>query len=47
MEIYHRNIVSHSLIMAALTIAAVPIILLYLSMQKYFIKGLAAGEVIG
>jgi ABC-type glycerol-3-phosphate transport system permease component len=47
MEIYHRNIISHSLIMAALTIAALPIILLYFSMQKHFIKGLTAGEVVG
>jgi multiple sugar transport system permease protein/raffinose/stachyose/melibiose transport system permease protein len=47
MEIYHRNIVAHSLIMAALTIAALPIILLYLSMQKHFIKGLTATEVVG
>jgi multiple sugar transport system permease protein/raffinose/stachyose/melibiose transport system permease protein len=46
MEIYHRNIVDHTLVMAALTIAALPIILLYLRMQKQFIKGLTAGAVV-
>jgi len=46
MEIYHRNIVDHTLVMAALTIAALPIILLYLKMQKQFIKGLTAGAVV-
>jgi multiple sugar transport system permease protein/raffinose/stachyose/melibiose transport system permease protein len=47
MEIYNRNIVQHTLIMAALTIAALPIILLYLKMQKQIIKGLTAGAVVG
>ena len=46
MEIYHRNIVDHTLVMAALTVAALPIILLYLKMQKEFIKGLTAGAVV-
>lgn len=46
MEIYHRNIVDHTLVMAALTVAALPIILLYLRMQKQFIKGLTAGAVV-
>ena len=46
MEIYHRNIVDHTLVMAALTVAALPIILLYLRMQKQFIKGLTAGAVL-
>ena len=47
MEVYNRNIIQHTLIMAALTIAALPIILLYLRMQKQFIKGLTAGAVVG
>ncbi|MCP4653243.1 MAG: carbohydrate ABC transporter permease [Candidatus Omnitrophica bacterium] len=47
MEIYNRNIIQHTLVMAALTIAAVPIIILYLRMQKQFIKGLTAGAVFG
>jgi multiple sugar transport system permease protein/raffinose/stachyose/melibiose transport system permease protein len=47
MEIYNRNIIEHTLIMAALAIAAIPIILLYLKMQKQIIKGLTAGAVVG
>jgi multiple sugar transport system permease protein/raffinose/stachyose/melibiose transport system permease protein len=47
MEFYNRNIVQHTLLMASLTIAAVPIILLYLRMQKQIIKGLTAGAVVG
>ncbi|MDP2922347.1 MAG: carbohydrate ABC transporter permease [Candidatus Omnitrophota bacterium] len=47
MEIYNRNIIQHTLIMAALAIAALPIILLYLKMQKQIIKGLTAGAVVG
>ena len=47
MEVYNRNIIQHTLIMASLAIAALPIILLYLRMQKQFIKGLTAGAVVG
>ncbi|MDD5584669.1 MAG: carbohydrate ABC transporter permease [Candidatus Omnitrophica bacterium] len=47
MEFYNRNIIQHTLLMASLTIAAVPIILLYLKMQKQIIKGLTAGAVVG
>jgi multiple sugar transport system permease protein/raffinose/stachyose/melibiose transport system permease protein len=47
MEVYNRNIIAHTRIMASLTIAALPIILLYLKMQKQFIKGLTAGAVVG
>jgi len=47
MEIYNRNIIQHTLIMAALAVAAIPIILLYLRMQKQIIKGLTAGAVVG
>lgn len=47
MEIYNRNIIQHTLIMAALALAALPIIFLYLRMQKQIIKGLTAGAVVG
>jgi ABC-type glycerol-3-phosphate transport system permease component len=47
MDIYYRNIISHTLVMAALTIAALPVICLYLRMQKQFIKGLTAGAIVG
>jgi len=47
MEIYNRNIIQHTLIMSALALAALPIILLYLKMQKQIIKGLTAGAVVG
>lgn len=47
MEFYNRNIIQHTLLMASLTIAAVPIILLYLKMQKQIIKGITAGAMVG
>ncbi|MBU2101886.1 MAG: carbohydrate ABC transporter permease [Candidatus Omnitrophota bacterium] len=47
MEFYNRNIIQHTLLMASLTVAAVPIIALYLKMQKQIIKGLTAGAVVG
>jgi len=47
MELYNRNIIQHTLIMAALAIAAVPIILLYLKMQKQIIKGITKGSLVG
>ena len=37
----------YPLLMAGLTIAALPIILLYLLMQKYIIKGVTQGAVVG
>ena len=37
----------YPLLMAGLTIAAIPIILVYLFMQKYIIKGVTAGAVVG
>lgn len=40
-------ITQYPLLMAGLTIAAIPIILVYLFMQKYIIKGVTAGAVIG
>ncbi len=42
-----KHSVDYSLLMAALTISAVPIILLYLAMQKHIIKGLSSGAVVG
>jgi multiple sugar transport system permease protein/raffinose/stachyose/melibiose transport system permease protein len=47
MEFTGKMVTQHTLIMAALTIAALPIILLYIRMQKQFIKGLTAGAVVG
>ena len=41
------HIVDYPLLMAGLTIAAVPIILVYLLMQKYIIKGLTSGAIVG
>lgn len=41
------NVIQHTLLMAALTVAALPIILLYLKMQKQIIKGLTAGALVG
>jgi multiple sugar transport system permease protein/raffinose/stachyose/melibiose transport system permease protein len=40
-------ITQYPLLMAGLTIAAVPIILVYMFMQKYIIKGVTAGAVVG
>ncbi len=39
--------VDYPLLMAGLTIAATPIILVYLYMQKHIIKGLSSGAVVG
>ena len=39
--------VDYPLLMAGLTIAAVPIILVYLLMQKHIIKGLSSGAIVG
>jgi multiple sugar transport system permease protein/raffinose/stachyose/melibiose transport system permease protein len=47
MEFYNRNIIQHTLLMASLTIAALPIILLYLRMQRQIIKGITAGAMVG
>ncbi|MCM8756713.1 MAG: carbohydrate ABC transporter permease [Candidatus Omnitrophica bacterium] len=47
MEFYNRNIVEHTLLSASLTIAAIPIILLYLRMQRQIIKGITAGAIVG
>lgn len=47
MEFANKMVTQHTLIMAALTVAALPIILLYIKMQKHFVKGLTAGAVVG
>lgn len=39
--------VDYALLMAGLTITVAPIILVYLFMQKYIIKGISAGAVVG
>jgi len=39
--------VDYPLLMAGLTIAAIPIIVIYLAMQKHIIKGLSSGAVVG
>jgi multiple sugar transport system permease protein/raffinose/stachyose/melibiose transport system permease protein len=39
--------VDYPLLMAGLTIATIPIILVYLAMQKHIIKGLSSGAVVG
>jgi len=39
--------VDYPLLMAALTIAVIPIILVYLAMQKHIIKGISSGAVVG
>ncbi len=39
--------INYPLLMAGLTIAVIPIVLIYLAMQKYIIKGLTSGAVVG
>ncbi len=40
-------VTNYPLLMAALTITALPIIIVYLLMQKYIVKGVTAGAVVG
>jgi raffinose/stachyose/melibiose transport system permease protein len=40
-------VTNYPLLMAGLTLTAVPIIVLYLCMQKYIIKGVTAGAIVG
>lgn len=47
MEIYNKNIIDYTLVMAGLTLACLPIILIYLRMQRYIIKGITAGALVG
>ena len=41
------NSVDYPVLMAGLTMAAVPIIVVYLAMQKHIVKGLSSGAVVG
>ncbi len=41
------NSVDYPVLMAGLTMAAVPIVMVYLAMQKHIIKGLSSGAVVG
>ena len=41
------NQVDYPVLMAGLTMTAVPIIIVYFAMQKYIIKGLSSGAVFG
>lgn len=41
------NSVDYPVLMAGLTMAAAPIILVYLAMQKHIVKGLSSGAVVG
>jgi len=47
MEFSNRMVTQHTLIASALTVAALPIIILYLRLQRQFIKGLTAGAMVG
>jgi len=40
-------ITQYPLLMAGLTITAIPIILIYLLMQKYIVKGVTQGALVG
>ena len=41
------HLADYPMLMAGLTISAVPIIIVYLFMQKYIIKGLSLGDIVG
>jgi raffinose/stachyose/melibiose transport system permease protein len=41
------NSVDYPVLMAGLTMAAIPIIVVYLAMQKHIVKGLSSGAVVG
>ena len=41
------NLANYPVLMAGLTISAVPIIVIYLFMQKHIIKGLSSGAIVG
>lgn len=47
MEFAGATSIDYPVLMAGLTIAAVPIIVVYLVMQKHIIKGLSSGAVVG
>ncbi len=41
------NLADYPVLMAGLTIAAIPIIVIYLLMQKHIVKGLSSGAIVG
>ena len=41
------HITEYSLLMAGMTITTLPIILVYLLMQRHIIKGITAGVIVG
>ncbi|MCK5492495.1 MAG: carbohydrate ABC transporter permease [Candidatus Omnitrophica bacterium] len=47
MEFYNKNVIDHTLLMASLAIAALPIVTIYIIMQKHIIKGITAGAMVG
>jgi multiple sugar transport system permease protein/raffinose/stachyose/melibiose transport system permease protein len=47
MQFSGKMVTQHTLIMAALTVASLPIIMLYIKMQQQFVKGLTAGALVG
>lgn len=47
MEFYNKNVIDHTLLMASLAIAAIPIIIIYIIMQKHIIKGITSGAMVG
>lgn len=42
-----EQVTNHVLVMTALTVTALPIIVLYILMQKQFVKGITAGAMVG
>jgi len=42
-----EQVTNHVLVMTALTVTALPIIILYILMQKQFVKGITAGAMVG
>lgn len=42
-----EQVTNHVLVMTALTVTALPIIILYILMQKKFVKGITAGAMVG
>jgi multiple sugar transport system permease protein/raffinose/stachyose/melibiose transport system permease protein len=47
MVFHGAHITEYPLLMAGMTIAAIPVIIAYLLMQKYIIKGITAGALVG
>ncbi len=47
MQFSGEQVTNHVLVMTALTVTALPIIILYILMQKQFVKGITAGAMVG